>query len=110
MRRNDQELPYLDQKMMNLIFENVYGINLELKLDQDIVDFLKLLQSMQDYNYRHRNGMLREFFPVLSEVIEVERNSEGASLWIALSLAIKELYGMRDKTLQRLLALVTVGK
>lgn len=36
MRRNDQELPYLDQSMMDLIPEDVYGINPELNLDEDI--------------------------------------------------------------------------
>lgn len=110
MRRNDQELPHLDQKLINIIFENVYRIDADSGISEEILDFLKMLQLMQDYNYRYRGEMLRKLFPVLSEVIEFEINSEGTSLWIALCLAIKELYGMRDKTLQRLLAMVIVRK
>lgn len=40
----------------------------------------------------------------------MERNSEGTELWLALGLAIKELYGMRQATLRKVLQQVTVRK
>lgn len=110
MRRNDQELPYLDQNMINIIFENVYEINTDFALDEEIHDFLKLLHCIQYYNYYYRQQMVWQLMPLLAEIVEFETNTDGPLLWGALCLAIKELYGMRDKTLQRLLAMVIVRK
>lgn len=110
MKRNDRSLPFLDEKLINIIFENVYGISPEEKLDEELSDFMKLLGSMQGYNYRYRNDMLRRVYCVISKVIEFEINSEGTSIWLALCLAIKELYGMTDRTLLNIMRQVKVRK
>jgi len=74
-------------------------------------DFLSTLYTLQAYNYRHRLQSCAALFPLFEETVgPMERNSEGTTRWLALGLAIKELYGIRNATLHALLAQVTVRK
>jgi len=110
-KRNDEELPYLDTPLLNAIFDGVYGCDYETIADGAVRDFLMLLHTMQNYNYRYRLGMCIALFPVFEETVgPMERNSEGTTMWLALGLAIKDLYGMRQTTLRKVLQQVTIRK
>jgi hypothetical protein len=107
MKLNNKGLPYLDQKHLDLIFERVYECiwgpdeHAEQIEDEHFAEFVKVLLALQCYNYRNRSSQLAELFPIFEETVgPMNRMSEGTSLWIALGLAIKELYGMRNATLR----------
>jgi hypothetical protein len=79
--------------------------------DPETREFIELLGHLQRYNHHYRTLQLIELLPLFEEAIgPMERNSEGTDLWIALGLAIKELYGMRKSTLAGVLRQVTVRK
>ena len=66
---------------------------------------------MQKYNYWYRSSEYVQLFPLFEGTAgPMERNSEGTDKWLALGLAIKELYGLRLSTLESLLKMVTVRK
>lgn len=110
------DLPYLNQARLNCIFDHVYdsvGINKGKTIfeDERLVDFFEMLKSMQNFNYRHRPNDTHPLFHLLNErVFNFERNSEGTTLWLALILAIKELYGFSDEKLVSVLKQVSVRK
>ena len=111
MKRNERELPILDRKLLDLIFDGVYGEETEQPLDEPVKDFMTVLYTLQWYNYQYRSGVCANLFPIFEETVgPMETNSEGTTMWLALGLAIKELYGMRNSTLKGLLAEVTVRK
>jgi hypothetical protein len=115
VKRNERALPVLDQYLLNLIFEHVYdGVNekdAEGFADKELGDFVKLLLTMQNYNYWYRFSEYQRLFPLFEETVgPMETNSEGTSMWLALGLAIKELYGLRSSTLESLLKKITVRK
>lgn len=111
MNYNDRELPYLDQPLLDRTFEGVYGLNLTSIEDEALRDFLSTLYTLQAYNYRCRPQSCAALFPLFEGTVgPMERNSEGTTLWLALGLAIKELYGMRNATLRALLTQVTIRK
>lgn len=107
----ERGLIHLTGETMTAIFDCAYGINIRLEpetqnflSDQNFRAFVNMLLSMQDYNYRHRNDEVRKLFPLFEKAIgPMERNSEGTTLWLALGLAIKELYGLRVSTFETLL-------
>jgi len=111
MKRNERGLPILDQGLLNIIFEHVYNKDPENIADRELRDFVRLLLSMQQYDYRYRSSEYSQLFPLFEAIVgPMETNSEGTSMWLALGLAIKELYGLRIPTLESLLKKVTVRK
>jgi hypothetical protein len=111
MKRNERSLPILDEDVLNIIFEHVYEKDAESIADKELRDFVDLLLSIQQYNYWYRSSEYHQFFPLFEATVgPIERNSEGTSMWLALGLAIKELYGFRIATLESLLKKVTVRK
>lgn len=109
MKHNERELPFLDQKLINMIFAGVYGRYSQTSEDKSFNDFLNLLYTLQDYNCHYRLETCTTLFPLFEETIgPMERNSEGTTRWLALGLAIKELYGMRSSTLKSLLKLISL--
>ncbi len=109
-------LPALDKKIIKNIFSHVYDIvgikeqnNTEEK-DEKFSGLLKTLMLKQKFNYKSRQNDLREVFSVASEVIDFEINSEGTSLWLALMLAIKELYNLSDIGLVKILKKINFTK
>ncbi len=97
-----QNLPYLNQERLNKIFEHVYDIvsnagNNQLFDDERMKEFLAALLAMQSFNYRFRPDDVRELFFLMENDFSFERNSEGTTLWLALALAIKELYNFSDR-------------
>lgn len=117
-RLNDKGLIYLDKTILNAIFDCVFDIHdglqpgtLKLLADQQFGEFMKLLKTFQDYNYHYRFEQTSELFPLFDSTVgPMERNSEGTILWLALGLAIKELYGMRKDTFKGLLANLEIKK
>ncbi|MBN2003837.1 MAG: hypothetical protein JXA21_10805 [Anaerolineae bacterium] len=111
MKYNERELPCLDSGLLDTIFKGVYGKDCDAIEDVSLKDFLVTLYTMQRYNYQYRPKACAALFPIFEETVgPMEINSEGTTLWLALGLAIKELYGMRTTTLRALLAQVTIRK
>jgi len=113
--RND--LPDLNAKCINTIFNYVYDLeNIKnendgiIKNDVKLLALLDVFSAMQKYNYQFRPNDLRETYSIASKVIDFEINSEGTSLWLALILAIKELYGLSDTELIKILKKITIRK
>ncbi|WP_144460889.1 hypothetical protein [Siminovitchia fortis] len=118
MLKNEKGLVYLDDKMMNALFDCVYGLDgcsssqtKEFLKEDWFKDFIRMLFTMQEFNYRYRYEQISGLFPLFEETVgPMEVNSDGTALWLALGLAIKELYGFRKKTLKDLLEKVKVKK
>jgi hypothetical protein len=111
------DLPYLDQKRLNTIFDHVYDDVVDknvIKLsfeDEKFYDFFEMLKSMQLFNYRHRCSDTHDLFLLLHpDVFDFEINSEGTTVWLSLILAIKDLYGFSDKKLVSVIKQVTVRR
>lgn len=119
MRVNEKGLIYLDEEIMTAIFDCVYGTDggglcsatKQLLWEPKFRDFVKALNELQEYNYRYRTEQLVDLFPIFNSTIgPFEYNSEGTTLWLAMGLAIKEVYGLRRSTLEELLKLVNIKK
>lgn len=114
MIRNERALPILDRGLLDAIFDHVYdnlGNQVPDIADKELRDFVQLLSVMQNYNHWYRNTEYAQLFPVFEATVgPMEKNSEGTDMWLALGLAVKELYGLRLSTLQSLLEKVTVRK
>lgn len=103
---------------MTAIFDCVYGINdylepetMQLLNDEMFQKFINLLLVHSDFNYRYRQGETAELFPLFESTVgPMEGNSDGTILWLALGLAIKELYGLRNSTLKEFLKKVNIRK
>ena len=108
-------LPFLNQERLNIIFDHVYNI---VKLQESTQSFqnerldqlLDTLKAIQLFNYRHRPDDTRALFEIMNEIFNFEVNSEGTTLWLSLILAIKELYGFTDKKLLVVMKQVSVRK
>ena len=108
-------LPYLNPERLNVIFDHVYdtvGIyNSKQNFDdKKLADFLIMLQSMQLFNHHHRPDDTRRLFFLLDEIFNFERNSEGTTVWLALILAIQDLYRFSDEKLVSLMKQVSIRK
>lgn len=110
-----QNLPYLTQDRLDLIFEGVYGFehisSEKLEHEQErIIDLIKALYAMQHFNHFHRWDDTRHVFNLTNEIFRFEPNSEGTTCWLALILAIQELYGFTDDKICELMREVTIRK
>lgn len=112
MKKN---LPYLNDEHLNLIFDGVYGQPASIEetgrpIDERISDLANALYAMQRFNYHHRPNDTRRLFDLFNAQFNFELNSEGAALWLALMLAIQELYGFTDSKLVEVIGQVTIRK
>lgn len=118
LKVNKENLPVLNAKTMTAIFDCVYGIEgthkketAKLLEDDFFRCFIDMLISIQKFNYGFRPDNLYDLFPLFERTVgPMETNSDGTVLWLAMGLAIKETYGMRNETLENLLKLVNVKK
>jgi hypothetical protein len=118
IRTNEKELPYLDSQIMMAIFDCVYGINdyldtntKRLLKEKIFTDFILLLLAHQQFNDQYRPDRTKELFPLFESTIgPMSRHSDGAGLWLALGLAIKELYGINGEKLKGLLKTIKPRK
>ncbi len=109
------DLPYLTTELLDLIFSGVYDIVAERPEQLPIADektaaLTKVLHAMQDFNYRFRHEDTWPLFAVFDQTFHFERNSEGTTLWLALILAIQELYGFTNSTLLKVISQTKVRK
>jgi hypothetical protein len=110
-----RNFPVLDTETLDAIFVRVYGLTPQEEEAYPMIpplsDFFPVIQSLANFNYRHRNNALREVYPIAREAIgEFEINSEGTSVWMSYILALKELYELSDKQLLKTLEKITVRK
>jgi hypothetical protein len=130
---NDLGLIYLDKDVMNAIFQCVYYVfqvdsNGMIIVDNDqdsyrftnnvtkkllknsrFQHFIRELKWRQEFNYRNRTDDCYPLFDLFEQTIgPMERNSDGTTLYLALGLALKEYYNLREATLLRLLKLVRI--
>jgi hypothetical protein len=110
-----ENLPFLDQERLSVIFEHVYDIAGmgEEKIgfdDKKLNDLLKTLKSMQSFNYGHRPDDTRQLFELMDPIFNFDRNSEGTTLWLSMILAIKDLYGFSDNKLVGVIKQASVRK
>jgi hypothetical protein len=106
MRPNTTDLPYLDPTLLKTIFANLEGNEEGLAKikSRQVRDFIEMLLAIQKYNVKHRSHQIQKLFPMVDEETgPFEPDKESTVLWVALVLAIKELYGMRTETLKTVL-------
>ncbi len=132
---NKQGHLYLNKAVLNAIFDCVYDVfpvdangmiifesNPDVhpsinKTTQSLLHntrfqhFMRELKWRQDYNYRNRKEDCYPLFERFNQTIgPMETNSEGTTLYLALGLALKEYYNLRNETLFRLMESVTIRK
>lgn len=103
MRNN---LPILDQYLLNKIFDAVY-IGYEKTSDERIDALIETLYAMRQFNHHYRPDDTRRLFDLFDAQFNFEQNSEGTTIWLALILAVQELYGLADSELIQAMRLVT---
>lgn len=108
-------LPPLNEDLLKKIFDGVYAIagqspEYERTPDERIQALLDTLYAMQRFNYRFRPDDTRLLFDLFDAHFNFERNSEGTTMWLALILAIQELYGFTDGKLVEVIRQVTARK
>ncbi len=107
-----KDLPYLNQERLDIIFECVYELRGDDKpFHEDRLNgFLVMLKAMQHFNHWYRPDDTHELFDLMDPIFNFERNSEGTTMWLALILAIDELYGFSDQKLLEVMKQVKVRK
>lgn len=109
LRFNDRGLPWLDREMVNRILSRVTcGFMPQDSTtpctDKQIRDFLQTLTTMQHYNYRYRSEAIMEMKDTILPLIPETANTDVIRMWLALALALKDLYHMRRAKLAEILA------
>lgn len=105
-------LPFLDKALLSAIFQVAPDPEALLPgiPDPALRDFIEMLLAMALYNIKYRQQQLNKLVPVLAEVGEDWLSEpETASRVLGLSLAIKDLYGMRPDTLKAVLRQWSAG-
>lgn len=100
-------LPLLDQKLLNKMFDAVY-IGYEKTSDERINALIDTLYAMLKFNHHFRPDDTRRLFDLFDAQFNFERNSEGTTIWLALILAIQELYGLTDSKLVEVMRQMTL--
>lgn len=110
LRFNKKGLPWLDRFMVDRIFERVtWGFFGEKQKpftihDKQTEDFLKTLNNMQHYNYCYRGERIMELYSRLIPFIPERKNTDVIRMWLALGLALKDLYHLHNSTLEKIFA------
>ncbi len=120
MKLDKNKLPVLSGKVLDVIFDCVYGMEEKIKplrketkemlKDKMVKEFIEILVAMQKYNYHYRWDIYRNVNDVARKVFDFEYNSEGTLWWHALILALVELYRMDDDELLKTLKKVKIRK
>jgi hypothetical protein len=99
-------LPELTRKRLRWVFDYVYEMEMPPlfpKSSTPAIDktLMLILKSMQIANIERRTVECVALFRLFNEPYFLEPNSEGTTLFLALALAVKELYRLEDEELQR---------
>lgn len=92
MRSN---LPPLDQVLLERIFDSVY-IGYKQTPDPHIQALMDTLYAMLQFNFHFRPDDTGRLFGLFDTQFKFGQNSEGTKIWLALILAVQELYGLTD--------------
>ncbi|MDD5300331.1 MAG: hypothetical protein PHD65_07535 [Gallionella sp.] len=107
-------LPPLNEVLLNQIFDGVYGgagqQPNELIGHEPLQALIDTLYAMQRFNHRFRPDDTGRLFDLFDAQFNFERNSEGTTLWLALILAVQELYGLSDSRLMEALGEMIVSQ
>ena len=111
----NNDLTYLNSERLNRIFDGVYrcvepNLESEPMPDEKIQALMDTLYVMQKFNYRFRPSDTRSLFDLFNRQFHFEINSDGTTLWLALILAIQELYAFSDSKLVDVIRQVTIRK
>jgi len=108
-------LPALNGESLDFIFDHVYemsGILGEGEREKDckLASLLGILKGLQRFNYDHRLDDAFELHQkaVVASGLELQSNSDGSVLWLAMLLAIKELYGLSNSGLIKTIRQISI--
>ena len=108
-------LPILNGESLDIIFERVYEIA-GSPFEGKTVDcsklqcLLEILQGLQKYIYKHRMDDAFDLHQkaVIPSGLELQSNSSGSELWLAMLLAVKEVYGLSNSSLTKVIRQISV--
>jgi hypothetical protein len=110
-------LPELDRQTLDFIFDHVYdicGMPGESQAPEvgKLSDLLEILKALQGFNYRHRLDDACDLYPLVGGPLGLDCNcnSEGYFLWLAMLLAIDDLYELNDAGLTQAVHRISVRK
>lgn len=110
LRFNNKGLPWLDRVMVGRILERAtsgfFGENEKSfdHHDKQTEDFLQTLKTLQHYNYCYRSEQAMELYALVAPFIPEKKNTDIVRMWLALALALKDLYRLRRDTLKTIFA------
>lgn len=99
------KLPTLTKKRLRWLLDHADG-----EMTPDFVkgrasspdeNLLLIVKLMQQANLTYRTNECVELFPWFSEPGFLEPNSEGTTFFLAMALAIKELFAMEEEELKQ---------
>lgn len=110
LRWNDRGLPWLDSALMDSITERITETFLPKETpyakweEKEIRDFMETLFTLQHFNYQYRQEEAARLTDWITPLIPDTRNTDITRMWLAMALAIKDLYRMRRQTLSTVFA------
>jgi hypothetical protein len=130
---NHLELPLLDRKLLNVLFDCVYQLpageaplpaappangymsvwrdeTLQAIESETLRNFLVMVDHMVRFNHYYRWDMNHEAFYRLDRYFNFETNSEGTDCWLGRVIAIKDLYQMGWGDTVKIMRMVEVRK
>ena len=113
-----KNLPALNGVTLDFVFDHVYAVatpNEERHLKQNhgekVEDLLRVLMALQEFNYRHRMDQVSDVLDAATRAgRRFQSNSTGTELWLALLLALQELYGLSNHELERVVKQISIVK
>lgn len=110
-------LPELDDQTLDFIFDHVYdnfGMPGESQAPETgkRSDLLKILKALQEFNYHHRLNEIGDLYRLAAGPLSIDlnSNSEGSILWLAMLQAIRDLYNLSQKELKEAVGRIRVRK
>lgn len=110
-------LPALNGESLDFIFDHVYDIigmpgKSQAPESGELSDLLKILKALQEFNYHHRLNEIGDLYQLAAGPlgIDLNSNSEGSILWLAMLQAIKDLYNLSQKELKESVDRIRVRK
>ena len=108
-------LPELNGESLDFIFDHVYEIidilgQGEKEKNCMLANLLGILKGLQRFNYDHRLDDAFELHQraVVPAGLELQSNSDGSVLWLAMLLAIQELYGLSNSNLIKVIQQISI--
>jgi len=95
------KLPALTKKRAQWLLNHCYDVFLEREqspaltesgFDSEDQRLLLVVRSMQEFNMKHRTDEVIALADWFDDPGFLEWNSEGTTMWLAMALAIRELY------------------